>query len=76
MSEKETKNDPLLEESSVLSNSPLQGIHQGKDEFGQTAQVPDKYILIHVSVYICVSVEEKHPFNSSKFVGRHNICNE
>lgn len=54
MSEKEKKNDPLLEESSVLSNSPLQDIHQGKDKFGQTAQVPDEYIFIHVSVYICV----------------------
>ncbi|XP_032044123.1 nesprin-2 isoform X1 [Aythya fuligula] len=37
VSEKEKKNDPLLEESSVL-NSPLQCIHQGKDKFGQTAQ--------------------------------------
>ncbi|NXX79168.1 SYNE2 protein, partial [Urocolius indicus] len=36
MSEKE--NDPLLEESSVLSDSPLESIHQSKDKLGQTVQ--------------------------------------
>ncbi|XP_059675230.1 nesprin-2 [Gavia stellata] len=38
MSEKEKQNDPLLEESSVLSDSPLLGIHQSKDRLGQTVQ--------------------------------------
>ncbi|NXK56413.1 SYNE2 protein, partial [Chauna torquata] len=38
VSEKEKQNTPLLEESSVLSNSPLHGIRQRKDRFGQTAQ--------------------------------------
>ncbi|XP_054681925.1 nesprin-2 isoform X1 [Grus americana] len=38
MSEKEKQNDPLLEESSVLSDSPLQGIHQSKDRLGQSLQ--------------------------------------
>ncbi|KAM6392914.1 nesprin-2 [Pluvialis apricaria] len=47
MSEKEKQSDPLLEESSVLSDSPLQGIRQREDILGQTVQVPDKYILIH-----------------------------
>ncbi|XP_030307946.1 nesprin-2 [Calypte anna] len=37
MLEKEKQNDPLLEESSVLSDSPLQGIKgQSKDKLGQT----------------------------------------
>ncbi|NXI70462.1 SYNE2 protein, partial [Anseranas semipalmata] len=38
VSEKEKQSNPLLEESSVLSNSSLQGIRQRKDRFGQTAQ--------------------------------------
>ncbi|XP_075568151.1 nesprin-2 [Pelecanus crispus] len=38
MSEKDKQNDPLLEESSVLSDSPLQGIRQSKDRLGQTVQ--------------------------------------
>ncbi|XP_054017708.1 nesprin-2 [Dryobates pubescens] len=38
MSEKEKQNDPLLEESNVLSDSPLQGTHQGKDRLEHTVQ--------------------------------------
>lgn len=38
--EKEKQNGSLLEESSVLSDSPLQTIHEGKDRYSQTAQVP------------------------------------
>ncbi|KAM6445512.1 nesprin-2 isoform 2-T3 [Rhynochetos jubatus] len=38
MSETEKRRDPLLEESSVLSDSPLQGIHQSKDRLGQPVQ--------------------------------------
>ncbi|NXC37840.1 SYNE2 protein, partial [Penelope pileata] len=38
VSEKEKQNDPLLEESSLLSDSPLQSTHQRKDKFRQTAQ--------------------------------------
>jgi len=56
MSEKEKQNDLLLEESRVLSGSPLQGICQSKDELGQTLRVPDKHVLIRVSTYECVSV--------------------
>lgn len=40
VSEEEKQNGSLLEESSVLSDSPLQSIHQGKDKYSQTAQVP------------------------------------
>ncbi|XP_021259547.1 nesprin-2 isoform X3 [Numida meleagris] len=38
VSEKEKQNGSLLEESSVLSDRPLQRIHQGKDRSRQTAQ--------------------------------------
>ncbi|KAM9652315.1 nesprin-2 isoform 3-T5 [Morphnus guianensis] len=38
MSEKENQNDLLLEESSVLSDSPLQDIRHSKDRLGQTGQ--------------------------------------
>ncbi|KAM9290997.1 nesprin-2 [Morus bassanus] len=38
MSKKDEHSDPLLEEGSVLSDSPLQGIHQSKDRLGQTVQ--------------------------------------
>ncbi|XP_009990126.1 PREDICTED: nesprin-2-like, partial [Tauraco erythrolophus] len=38
MSEKEKQNDPLSEESSLLSDSPLQGICQSKDTLRQTVQ--------------------------------------
>ncbi|XP_064368021.1 nesprin-2 isoform X2 [Dromaius novaehollandiae] len=38
VSEKEKQNDPLLEESSVLPDSPLQVICQSKDREGQTVQ--------------------------------------
>ncbi|XP_026705487.1 nesprin-2 isoform X2 [Athene cunicularia] len=38
MSEKDKQNDLLLKESSVLSDSPLQGICQSKDRLGQTIQ--------------------------------------
>ncbi|XP_063189611.1 nesprin-2 isoform X1 [Chroicocephalus ridibundus] len=38
MSEKEKQNDSLLEESSVLSDSPLKAICQNKDSLGQTVQ--------------------------------------
>ncbi|XP_042670139.1 nesprin-2 isoform X5 [Centrocercus urophasianus] len=38
VSEKEKQNGSLLEESRVLSDSPLQSIHQGKDRYSQTAQ--------------------------------------
>ncbi|XP_075359888.1 nesprin-2 isoform X3 [Mycteria americana] len=37
-SEKDKQNYPLLEESSVLLDSPLHGIHQSKDRLGQTVQ--------------------------------------
>ncbi|XP_053922750.1 nesprin-2 [Cuculus canorus] len=47
ISEKEKQNNPLLEESSVLSDSPLQDIRQSKDTLGQTVQVPDHCVLIH-----------------------------
>lgn len=62
MSEKENQNDPLLEESSVLSDSPLQDTCHSKDRLGQTGQVPDRYVPIRVSVYtyiyicVCLSV--------------------
>lgn len=46
MSEKEGQNAPVLEESSVLSDSPLQDIHHSKDRLGQAVQVPDKCVLI------------------------------
>ncbi|XP_064278968.1 nesprin-2 isoform X2 [Passer domesticus] len=42
MSEKERQNVPVLEESSVLSDSPLQDIHHGKDRLGQAVQEADK----------------------------------
>ncbi|XP_051477330.1 nesprin-2 isoform X2 [Apus apus] len=46
MSEKEKQNYPLLEKSSVLSDSPSQGIHPSKDKLGQTSQrEADKEIL-------------------------------
>ncbi|XP_010138785.1 PREDICTED: nesprin-2-like, partial [Buceros rhinoceros silvestris] len=38
MSEKEKQNDPLLEESSALSDSPLQGSCHSQARFGQTVQ--------------------------------------
>ncbi|XP_068803435.1 nesprin-2 [Struthio camelus] len=38
VSEKEKQNDPLLEESSVLPDSPFQGICQSKDREGQAVQ--------------------------------------
>ncbi|RMB98642.1 hypothetical protein DUI87_24859 [Hirundo rustica rustica] len=38
MSEKEKQNAPVLEESSVLSDSPLQDIHHSKDRLGQAVQ--------------------------------------
>ncbi|XP_065605086.1 nesprin-2 isoform X2 [Cyrtonyx montezumae] len=38
VSEKEKQNGLLLEERSVLSDSPLQSIHQGKDRYRKTAQ--------------------------------------
>ncbi|KAM6130878.1 nesprin-2 [Pterocles gutturalis] len=38
MSEKEKQNDPLLEESNVLSDSPSQGVCQSKDGLGPTVQ--------------------------------------
>ncbi|XP_010710323.1 nesprin-2 isoform X1 [Meleagris gallopavo] len=38
VSEKEKQNGSLSKESSVLSDSPLQNIHQGKDRYSQTAQ--------------------------------------
>ncbi|XP_069712839.1 nesprin-2 [Phaenicophaeus curvirostris] len=38
MSEKEKQNNPLLEESSVLLDSPLQDTHQSKDTVGETVQ--------------------------------------
>lgn len=58
MSEKEKPNDTLLEESSALSDSPLQGVSQSKDRLEQTVQVPHKYVLIHV--YVCVCSLEMH----------------
>ncbi|XP_009068906.1 PREDICTED: nesprin-2-like, partial [Acanthisitta chloris] len=39
MSEKEKQNDLVLEESTVLSDSPLQGVHHGKDRLAQAVQV-------------------------------------
>lgn len=62
MSEKENQNDTLLEESRVLSDSPLQDTCHSKDKLGPTGQVPDRYVLICVSVYtyvymcVCLSV--------------------
>lgn len=56
MSEKGKQNDPLLEESSALSDSPLEGICPSQDRFGQTVQVPAKYVLLHVSIRVCPSV--------------------
>ncbi|KAL2304033.1 hypothetical protein Nmel_009323 [Mimus melanotis] len=38
MSEKERQNAPVLEEGSVLSDSPLQDIHHSKDRLGQAVQ--------------------------------------
>ncbi|KAM6069250.1 nesprin-2 [Theristicus caerulescens] len=38
MSEKDEQNDPLLEDSSASSDSPLHGIRQSKDRLGQTVQ--------------------------------------
>ncbi|KAM7109858.1 nesprin-2 [Ciconia maguari] len=38
MSEKDKQNYPLLEESSILLDRPLHGIHQSKDRLGQTVQ--------------------------------------
>uniref|UniRef100_A0A8C3V6R4 Nesprin-2 n=1 Tax=Catharus ustulatus TaxID=91951 RepID=A0A8C3V6R4_CATUS len=38
VSEKERQNAPVLEESSVLSDSPLQDIHHSKDRLGQAVQ--------------------------------------
>lgn len=60
MSEKERQSAPVLEESSVLSDSPLQDIHHSKDRLGQAVQVPDKCVLISVSVYMCVCSLEIH----------------
>lgn len=59
MSEKDKQNDPLLEESSIFSDSLLQGICQSEDRLGQTDQVPDKYVPIHVSIYTYVCVCER-----------------
>lgn len=56
MSEKEKPNDPLLEESSALSDSPLEGAIQSKDRLEQTVQVPDKYVVIHVSLSLYIYI--------------------
>lgn len=60
MSEEGRQNAPVLEESSVLSDSPLQDIHHSRDRLGQAVQVPDKCVYIYIYVYVSVFIRNPY----------------